>query len=42
METTLTPRLPVAASLTFGELADAYMLAYHGRDPNRAHRVEFW
>ena len=28
METTLTPRLPVAASLTFGELAEAYMLAY--------------
>ena len=42
METTQTPRLPVAASLTFGELADAYMLAYRGRDPSRACRVEFW
>ena len=43
METTLlSPRLPVAASLTFGELADAYMLAYSGRDPSRAYRVAFW
>ena len=33
MEMTLPPRLPVAANLTFGELADAYMLAYRGRDP---------
>jgi hypothetical protein len=44
METTLQrPRLPIAASLNFGELADAYMLAYRGRDSGRrGHRVDFW
>jgi integrase len=42
MEMTLPPRLPVAANLTFGELADAYMLAYRGRDAGRGHRVDFW
>lgn len=42
MEMTLPPRLPVAANLTFGELTDAYMLAYRGRDVGRAHRVDFW
>lgn len=42
MEMILPPRLPVAANLLFGELADAYMLAYRGRDVSRMHRVEFW
>ena len=32
MEMMHPPRLPIAANLNFGELADTYMLAYRGRD----------
>jgi hypothetical protein len=32
MELMHPPRLPIAANLKFGELADTYMLAYRGRD----------
>src|SRR5215471_658704 len=42
METTLSPRLPTAAAVTFGDVANAYMLAYRGRDPSRGQRVGFW